>query len=540
MAEASSYDTVADFAKPFSELLPQSAEEDRLRLRAYDTYSDLYGNDPKLFEPVMSVDSDNELFRRLSPVARSIVEATNRYLCRDMEWIGTQVDPGTGLEPGQGSTATGAGTGETVALAMAQFKRLFDREEFGAKFLSLKRWMLVRGDAMLHLTADPSKAEGTKISITELEPGSYFAIPDPTNAERVLGCYIVNVIKDDDNEEIVARLEYQRIMTPERAAELPGATQGGVYTRLTFWEKDGWDERNLDESDLKPVDAPDRFAGPSYAALLAGQMLPTEIQAIPVYHFRNKRRGGKLYGLSELQGLETLLVGVNQTITDEELAVALQGLGMYWTDSGNVKDDNGNDVDWVISPASVAQVEEGKQFGRVQGINTVNPSQEHTNLLKREMQETSATPRIAMGGMDAANPASGVALSIEMAPIVAKNEEKEEEIAAKLLQMSYDLATGWLPVYEGIADTGVRLAPTFSDPIPVNREAVLKEIIDLVTAKIISTAYARVLIKERLGYQVPTDEDAALAGEAQATADLAGARMDAEVDAGAEPGGGIL
>jgi hypothetical protein len=527
VAALSPYETVADFGKPFSDLLPDAANEDKLRLRAYDTYDEMYSNNPTVFEKVMSVDSENALFRRLSPVARSIVEGTNRYLARDLAWVAIQTSPGTSTEPGQGSAETG---GEGAALFMQTWKAIQDREEFGAKFLSLKRWMLIRGDALIHVTADPSKAEMQRISITELDPSTYFPIPDPTNAERVTGCYIVNVIKNDEDEDIVARLEYQRVLTPERAAELQGSTVGGIYTRLTFWEKDKWDARNIPEADLAAVGAPARLSGPSFATLLAGQMLPTDIQAIPVYHLRNKRMGGKLFGLSELQGLETLIVGVNQTITDEELAVALQGLGFYWTDSGNVKDANGNDADWVIAPATVAQVEEGKQFGRVQGINSVTPSQEHAKLLKAEMQETSGTPRIAMGGMDAANPASGVALSIEMAPMVAKNEEKEEEIAAKLRQFGYDMVTGWLPAYEGIADTGVRLEPTFSDPIPVNREAVMAEIVGLVTAKIISTGYARVLIKERLGFQVPEGEDAALAGEAQAAMDLQGARMDAEVD----------
>lgn len=531
MAALSPYQTVADFGKPFSDLLPDGAEDDRLRLRAYDTYEEMYGNEATLFEKVMSVDSENALFRRLVPVARSIVEGTNRYLARDLEWVAIQTAPGTGTEAGQGTPEAG---GEGAALFMQTWKALQDREEFGAKFLSLKRWMLIRGDAILHVTADPSKPEGQRLSISELTPSTYFPIADPTNAERVTGCYIVNVIKNDEDEDIVARLEYQRVLTPERAAELQGATVGGIYTRLTFWEKDKWDARNMIEADLAEVPAPARFAGPAFVTLLSGQMLPTDIQAIPVYHFRNKRMGGKLFGLSELQGLETLLVGVNQTVTDEELAVALQGLGFYWTDSGNVKDANGNDADWVIAPATVAQVEEGKQFGRVQGINTVNPSQEHINLLKREMQETSGTPRIAMGGMDAANPASGVALSIEMAPMVAKNEEKEEEIASKLRQLSYDMVTGWLPAYEGVADTGVRLEPVFSDPIPVNREAVMKEIIDLVTAKIISTTYARVLIKERLGFQVPDGEETALAAEAQAAMDLQGSRMDSELGAGPE------
>jgi hypothetical protein len=76
------------------------------------------------------------------------------------------------------------------------------------------------------------------------------------------------------------------------------------------------------------VAAPARFgaaaADPasSTALLLAGTSLPTQVTSIPVYHFRNNRSGNSIFGTSELQGIESLIVGVNQTATDQELAVA--------------------------------------------------------------------------------------------------------------------------------------------------------------------------------------------------------------------------
>lgn len=533
MAPQSPYATVSVYARPFPTHVLQSAEEDRQRLRAYDTYEDLYRNQSEVFAVAMNVDGENELLRRLIPTARTIVEATNRYLARGLSWAGTMTAPTTATDAGGtgDSAAADAATAEAVGATMAQLKSLFDREEFGAKFLSLKRWMLIRGDAMLHITADQAKPEGKRISITELNPGTYFAIKDPANAERVNGCYIVNIIKDDEDEDIAARLEYQRILTPEDQAKFNGAPLNTIFVRMSFWEPDGWDDRATDE-DLKPVDAPARF-GESFALLLQGTTLPADITAIPVYHFRNNRNGSEVFGISEIQGIETLINGINQTATDQEIAVALQGLGVYWTDSGKPVDDDGNPTDWVISPATMLTVQEGRSVGRVQGVGSVQPSLDHIKFLKGEQSETTGTPLISIGTLESATASSGVALSIEMAPILAKNEEKEEEINSKLVQMLFDLVTGWLPAYEGLQDNGVRVAPSFEDPVPVNEEAEIKKFTDLVTAKVISTRFARTMLAERLGWQIPADEESALAGEAQASADLMGARLDAEVAAAA-------
>jgi hypothetical protein len=559
MAPTSVYETVALFGRQMPTHVSDAAKEDQLRLRAYDTYTELYQNNAEAFAAVLKLDSGNELFRRLIASSRTIVEASNRYFGRGLSWI---VEPGqptssadAGGVGGEGAAASepdgGAAAAEAAAGVLGPqgiLTNLFRREEFGARYMSMKRWSLVRGDGMFHITADPSKPEGQRLSITELNPAAYFPIKDPANEERVVGCYIVNVILDDEEEEIVARLEYRRILTAEDAANPDLAGNGGlntVFAKLTFWEPDGWDARYLDKGDMKPVSPPARFgaaaadAASPTALLLAGSALPSQITAIPVYHFRNNRRGGTVFGVSELQGIETLITGVNQTVTDQELAVALNGLGLYWTDSGQAKDEQGNAIPYRISPGSMLSLEQGGKIGRLTGVDSISASKGHAEMLQNAMQEASGTPAVAIGRPNNTSAESGVALAIEMSPVVSKGEEKEEEHLGRLTQMNFDLLTGWLPAYEGYTDDGTRVLPVFDDPVPVDRAAVVTEVTGLVTAKIISARSARDVVAEKLGYQFGPDEDSRLAGEAQAALDLEGARLESAVgDTAPAPGAG--
>lgn len=552
MPATSVWNTVALYGRPFPTHVSEDAAEDKLRLRAYDTYTELYQNNHEVFTAVLSLDSGNELFRRLVATGRKIVEATNRYFGRGLSWVVEPPVPGSaaaaggaGGEGAAASTGDGGAAGvEAGAETLAVLTPLFRREEFAAKYMSMKRWSLIRGDGMLHITADPTKPEGERLSITELNPSAYFAIQDPGNAQRVVGCYIVNIILNDAGEEIVARLEYRRVLTQADAAnpEFMGTPQFGVFAKLTFWEKDGWDARVLQPADMKPVAAPARFGaaeeGSATASLLTGMPLPPEIRSIPVYHFRNGRNGDSIYGVSELQGIETMINGINQSTTDQELAVALQGLGLYWTTSGPAKDENGEEVPYRISPGSMLDLEPDSAVGRLSGIGSVQPSMDHIKHLDNSAQQSSGTPQVAVGNTETNVVASGVALAIEMAPVVSKGEEKEEEHISKLTQMLFDLLTGWLPAYEGYTDNGTRILPAFDDAVPVDRAAVVSELNTLVTAKIISAQTARDVAAEKLGYQFPADEGQRLAGEAQAAADITGARLDAAVGAAPEPEAG--
>lgn len=489
---------------------------DFLRIQAYFTYDDIYTNVPEAFEVLLRTE-DDQLSRRYVPAARTIIEGTNRYFAQGMEWVWTP-QPGTEVNE------------EQQSLYLAQINALFDREELAAKLLSFKRWGLIKGDALLHVTADMSKPEGSRIRITEVEPEHYFTIHDAVDAERVTGCYLVSIVLNDDEEEIVQRIEYRRITTPEQAEAigLSAGDVGRIYNRYSFWTLTGWDDRESEE-DLEAADPPSWATGDAWAAALQGQLLDARIAAIPVYHFRNNRRGRSPFGVSQLQGIETLVAGVTQNLSDEDISIALQGIGVYYTDSGRPRAADGSEADWVIAPASVIELDDGKTFGRVQGVGSVEPIQTHISSLKAEAREATGVPDVAVGKVDVQVAQSGIALEIQFHPMISQIAEKELELAAKLKHFLFDLVNGWLPVAEGLNPIGLDGAVVFGDPLPVNRKEVIEEVVALVTAKIVSIEWAQTYLKQKLGYDFPADMLASLVAEQGQLLDSAGARADEEL-----------
>ena len=61
--------------------------------------------------------------------------------------------------------------------------------------------------------------------------------------------------------------------------------------------------------------------------LLPPTELPAAITAFPVYHVRNRTEPLNPWGSSELRGLERILAGLTQAVSDEDMALALEGLG---------------------------------------------------------------------------------------------------------------------------------------------------------------------------------------------------------------------
>jgi hypothetical protein len=117
------------------------------------------------------------------------------------------------------------------------------------------------------------------------------------------------------------------------------------------------------------------------------------------------------------------------------------------------------------------------------------------------MLESAGVPDIAVGSVDVKTAESGIALAFKMSPLLAKNEEKEQEILSVTDHMLYDLSTMWLPTYEGLPVTEAQAVSIVGDPMPVDRKAVLEEIIMMLTNNIISIEYAQQLISEKLGYE---------------------------------------
>jgi hypothetical protein len=482
------------------------------RITAYSTYEDIWNNLPEAFAALLR-SSDDPKSRRYIPVVRALIEGVNRYLAKDPEISWTQI-PGATIDQAALDEFSG------------RVQSTLTREEFDIKFLALKRWWLVKGDSLLMLSADPSKDEGLRMRITEVPADQYFPIEDPTDSERIIGVYLASIVQDDEAKDIVQRIEFQKASTLDRATAF-GVPPGGVFYRIGFYEQDGWDDREGD--DLKPTDAPSWAVPPADATVdpFTGFGLPAQITRIPVYHFRNNRRGGPMgrFGVSEIQGLESILAGAIQNATDEDMAIALLGIGAYWTDSGRPRDAQGKEVSWEMAPGTMIELEKDGKIGRLDGISSVTPIQDHMNSIVASAREASSIPDIAAGRVDANNPSSGVALAIQFLPILTHNMEKEAELSSKLTQMLYDMVNMWFPAYEGWQPLQVQPSVQFGSPIPIDRAATLKEILDMVTARVIPIAYAQQVISEKLGYQIPADALATIVSEQETLLDATGARL---------------
>lgn len=455
-------------------------EDDKLRLAAYSLYEQIWRLVPTAFSLQQRGTDEDPIY---IPSARKCIEATNRYLGRGFDF---RID---------GGDADGRKQVDNL------IRSLFRREKFNAKFGSLKRMTLVRGDGIWHLTADPNKPDGTRISLHELDPAKYHPIYDANDNETLLGVHIVEPYIDpaDKNKGVVRRQTYRKIVNANGPAT--------ITSELGLYEADGWDDRQLQlnpDYKMKPYSAAGFKAVKEFS-------LPPQITAIPVYHISNQYESGLPFGLSELSGFERLLTAINQGISDQELSLALDGLGFYFS---TAPEPSGG---WKLGPGTVINGNNGDTFERVNGVGSVRPSMDHITWLDGEMKQAMGTPDIAIGKVDVAIAQSGIALALQMGPIITRNSEKEDEHLAVHDHLFFDLVNGWLPAYEKLSVNPVTIEPFFGDPMPKDEDAIIKRIIDMMstTPPLISAEYGRKLLTEKLGYDLPSSMGADVISEIQ-------------------------
>lgn len=138
--------------------------------------------------------------------------------------------------------------------------------------------------------------------------------------------------------------------------------------------------------------------------------------------------------------------------------------------------------------------------------------------------------------MDVSVAESGIALMLQMGPMLSKAEEKDTGVVDVHDQMFYDLATQWFPVFEQVNFEGTSVVSTLGDKIPVNRTAKLAELNDMLDRQVISTQYYRDEAT-KLGYIFPDDIEDGIAADAArlaAAVDPFGARVDEELGGNGE------
>jgi hypothetical protein len=470
------YKSAKAFFKPGAAPAYPFTEEDKTRVQSYEFYENVFWNMPETFQVLARGQNSAPIYL---PSARKIVEACNRFLAVGFNYA--MSSPNTEVE--------------TLLLS------LFKREKFFTKFATQKRYGLIRGDALWHIVGDATKEEGKRVSIYELSPANYFPITDPDDPEKTIGCHLVDLIQDpgDENKKVIVRRQTYR------------KENGKISSELTHWEVDGWDDRNIKAADLKFI-----------RTVVKPFFLPDSITSLPVYKVPNNRiPGPSPFSYSELMGVERIFAAVNQAVSDEELALAMAGLGVFWTTSGPPKDTAGNIVPWDIGPAQMLEVGKDATINRLQGISSVQPMIDHMEFILGQAQSGLSVPDIAAGKVDVAVAESGIALQLQLSPLLAHNAEKELGIIEEYDQMFFDLATMWFPAYEAVtANPQAVPQATTGDPMPSNRAADIGEVMDLVAAGILSKVEARTILKNRFGYKITPAIDKLLEEKsAQATAE---------------------
>lgn len=507
-----------DDDKEFSRLVGNiSNRDDQLRIKAYELYADMYHNRPDHIHVTLRGEDDDSV-EIYMPSAKKCIEAVNRFLAVDFDY---QIDPDFGDYNAQTSVEDG-------------LAKLFKEQDIKIKFDNLKRYLLIKGDALLHIRALPWERPGKRIHVDELLPENYFPIENPVTG-MLLGCHIVDVIRNPRNSQrtraesdewIVRRQTYRLVVDEETNLPKPDAAGSVVTSELSLWKINRWDDR-VDDPDLYQIEVVQPEAG-----------LPPFITQIPVYHWRNSPPPNSTFGMSELAGVESLINAINQSATDEDLTLITQGLGVYWTDASPPIDDNGDEVDWEIGPGSVVQIGAGGNFGRVTGVSSVAPYHEHIRLLDENMQQALGVPDIAIGMVDVATAESGIALQLKFGPLLAKCKEKERMIKDTTDTFLYDLVT-WLIQYEGLPLTAqeCQVTSVFADPMPRNKTEELTNVLSIWTQAtgVLPVSWLYEQLNEIMGYELDefSDfekalQDAKRVSETTMPPDPFGAQMDAE------------
>lgn len=467
-------------------------ELDKLRITSYQLYEQIYWSVPSTFKLVARGTEDKPIYL---PSAKTIIETANRYTATGMT-VNVTLDP---LAPA---------TDDDRLAYQAVWDDLFKRERFWSKFAGNKRYGLIRGDWLWYITADPAKADGKRLSINPLDPASYFPITADDDVDKVIGCHIVDQIQVGD-DTFIHKTTYIK----------PGnARNPGQYITVEegLFELDDW-------------------GGPKPKPVKTIRPLSTiqGITNLPVYHIQNFDEPSNPFGSSEIRGVERVMAAVNQAISDEELALALEGLGIYWTDAPAPTDDNNKPVAWNLGPGRVLEIPLGSVFNRTSGVSSVSSSMEHMKYLVQNMREASAIPDVAIGNIDVSVAQSGIALALQFSPILAHTAEKDVSIVEVHTQMFYDIKNEWLPVFERISLDGVNVDPVIGDKIPVDRTARIDELNNMFDRSVISAEYYRTEMV-KLGYTFPKNMDAQINDETTARAEAAdpfGARSAAELNA---------
>lgn len=496
-------------------------EEDQQRIATYEKYDQMYWNDPTQYA-LRVLEDEQPLY---IPNARQIVNTTSMYLMKGLEIVAQSDD--AGASPMTAEDARSDAEAKDKSPAQRRLDNFFKRERFYSKFNQNKQAGVARGDSAFHITGDPEKPEGSRVSIDTLHPGMVWKVTDDDDPDKIIRIHIVTVFVypksiDPEQKEYIRKLTYHKW---EAGDEDNPAGKGA--------QRIGREEAIYEISGEKGF-----WFGPTpelKEKVLELELLDPRITQFPVYWFNNIEWEGQDYGSSELRGLEFLEWAVSQGATDTQMALALEGLGVYATDGGRPVADDGSDSVWEVAPGKVMEVPAGSYFRRVEGVGSITPMMEQLKYLESKMFGAAGMTDVALGQVDVQVAQSGIALAIKFMPTLARIEDRDTAFKEGLQQMFYDLKF-WFEVYDpGAAIPSVDVLIDKSK-LPVNRTERLNELNNMIDRKIISIRTYRIEIS-KLGIIIPADEDKQIAQEAKEAVERAQQAMPPQNPENGDGGG---
>ncbi len=474
MTEKTQWSTVIPFlngvASPALERgLPKWLDEENAqRLSAYSLYDDIYQNNPNQYVLLLRGNEERPVY---IPSAKRIIDTMNRYVARRFNFTLEDADPEIAASP------------EDIAASALYLENFFARESLRGKFNAAKRRGLIRGDWCFFIYANENKPDGERVSIKSIHPKTVFPI---TNGDgKVTGYELVERFIDPADDKYRLRVQkYINGYNSEHPAFESGKESEAeiIYGRFVYEEK-GW--QDPEEREIKATEVqPEPIKG---------------ITRLPVYHFKNNDDYESPFGTSELAGVEHIIAAINQGATDLDISLAMAGLGMYWTDSGKPRDNDGNVTDWIVGPGRVVEVVPDRKFDRVSGVASSDPVLNHLRYLDESIDSSFGISDVVTGRAEVSIAESGIALALRMGPIIDASDEKDEAITATLVQMLHDLKQ-WLSVFEGFNMDAIKIVPTFDPKTPRNRDAEFQELLTLFQENLITPEYLLNTLNSKFGY----------------------------------------
>jgi len=482
------------------------SEYDAQRTAAYDLYDDLYHSAPNTVSLLLRGNDTRPIY---IPSSKRLINTLARYVGRG--W-GVVVDPKVG-------SAT-----EREACEDA-FSALFRRERILTQFAMGKKEWLRRGDWVWYVSGNPNKPAGSRLTIKSIDPRNYFKLLDEDDPDKVIGAMLVEEdLEDDGTTFVLRRQRWLKPSHPDYPYELPVGEDG--EPTLDEPLEIAYDSVILDMEDWE-----DPRKQKIKRTLVPMELIPG-ITSLPLYQISNNEQSQNPYGLSDLAGLESVAAAINQSATDEDIALAISGLGLFVTDGGAPVDENKKRTPWKIGPRRVIEVGAGKKFERIAGVTSVAPMQDHIKFLENNFYGLSGVNDIALG-KNSASAKSGIALAIEMQPLFDTADEKDLALNDVMTQMMHDLATQWFPQYEDLdfSTLSVYTDTDRGDRLPFDREARFTELTAMLDAGTITVDFFLAEMTTKFGYTFPAGMAAkakAESAEKIAASDPFGARGNEE------------